>query len=224
MNPSRRLADTLTGVALVVALAAATLWLWPVSVSVAPLLPTVAQAPASVASSPRDPSLGARIVETNVFSVTRRPPRTRWVAPDAGFATGDATLPTATLSGAALLPGLAPDPTVPVDPWPTAPPDEPSTPGGERASGVPATDPVVRARDVRVPALFGTVASADGVRALLRLDPRIPGAQLYAVGAEAGGWRVTRVESDRVVVTDRRGRATTLRLPRAAAPAATLPP
>ena len=75
----------------------------------------------------------------------------------------------------------------------------------------------VRARDARVAALFGIVIGGEGARALLRLDARIPGAQLYAEGARAGGWRVVRVEADRVLL-DGPGGTTTLRMSHASAP------
>jgi hypothetical protein len=150
---------------------------------------------------PAGDDLPLRVVATNVFGASRSAPRTRWTAPDAEAVTTGA-----------LPPGLALDPAVAYDPSPSLPalaepvPVEP-----------PRADAEARARDRRVPALFGTVVGADGARALLRLDARVPGAQLYAEGARAGGWRVVRVEADHVVLDGARG-TVTLRMPRASAP------
>ena len=63
------------------------------------------------------------------------------------------------------------------------------------------------------PQFYGTIVGPDGPRALLRLDGRVPGAQLYAAGEGEGGWRVVRVEPERVVLTSA-GERVTLHLPR----------
>jgi hypothetical protein len=203
MTAPRRLADALTAGALAIGALGAALWVWPVRVDVAPLPPTIAPPPAATAASPpmADPARASRVAATNPFSPTRAAPRARWVPPEALGPMADVTV-------SQLPPGLLPDPTV----------DLPGGAADVAPTPVPATrDEVAQARDRRVPALFGTVIGADGPRALLRLDARIPGAQLYAEGAQAGGWRVQRVEADRVTLVSR-GRTLTLRMPRAAAP------
>ncbi|MGZ8456493.1 MAG: hypothetical protein ACXW61_16740 [Gemmatirosa sp.] len=202
MTAPRRVADALSAAALTIGAVGAALWLWPVTVQVVPLPPVVAPPPAAMTIASSDPARAARVAAANPFAPTRTAPRTRWVPPDALGPMADVTV-------SQLPPGLLPDPTV-------------DLPGGAQdaaPTAAPATgDAVAQARDRRVPALFGTVIGADGPRALLRLDPRIPGAQLYAEGAQAGGWRVQRVEADRVTLVGR-GRTLTLRMPRASAPA-----
>lgn len=199
MTAPRRVADALTAAALALGALGVTLWLWPVKVDVAPLPPVIAPPPAATHVAPADPAHAARVAAANPFAPTRTAPRTRWIPPDALGPMADVTV-------SQLPPGLLPDPTV-------------DLPGATQDAPAPATrDEVAQARDRRVPALFGTVIGADGPRALLRLDPRVPGAQLYAEGAQAGGWRVQRVEADRVTLVGR-GRTLTLRMPRAAAPA-----
>jgi hypothetical protein len=200
MTAPRRAADALTAAALAIGALGAALWAWPVRVDVAPLPPAIEAPPAAAAAPVADPTRVARVVAANPFAPTRAAPRTRWVPPDALGPMADVTV-------SQLPPGLLPDPSV-------------DLPGGAPDAPTPAPqtrDEVAQARDRRVPALFGTVIGADGPRALLRLDARIPGAQLYAEGAQAGGWRVQRVEADRVTIVGR-GRTLTLRMPRAAAP------
>lgn len=217
MSAPRRVADALTAAALAIGAVGATLWLWPVRVDVAPLRPVVA--PVSAASAgpagPADPGRALRVAESNPFAPSRRAPPARWVPPDALGPMADVTVSQAPA-------GLLPDPTVDVPGAPTAlpalePPAPPSGIAGEDAPRDAAREASARARDRKVPALFGTVIGADGPRALLRLDARVPGAQLYAEGAQAGGWRVQRVEADRVTLVGH-GRTVTLRMPRPGAP------
>jgi hypothetical protein len=207
VSAARRAAAALTGGALVVGLVGAALWLWPARVDVAPLRPQLPPPPAAVTpASPLDAGLAGRVVASNVFDVSRSAPRERWTPPDGELVT----------TGAALPSGRAPEPGAGFDPSPSLPAlAEPTAP--MRGADAPPVDAPARTRDRRVPALFGTVVSADGAHALLRLDARIPGAQLYPEGARAGGWRVVRVEADRVVL-DGRGGTVTLRMPHASTP------
>ena len=213
MTAPRRVADALTAAALGIGALGAALWLWPVHVDVAPLRPTVASAPAAgVAAGAPDPARALRVAQANPFAPTRSAPHARWVPPDALGPMADVTV-------SQVPAGLLPDPTVEL---PGALPAlEPPAPtpasAGEDAPRDAAREASARARDRKVPALFGTVIGADGPRALLRLDARVPGAQLYAEGAQAGGWRVQRVESDRVTLVGH-GRTVTLRMPRPGAP------
>ena len=64
------------------------------------------------------------------------------------------------------------------------------------------------------PALVGTAVSdrPGETRALLQLDPADPAPRLYAVGDQAGGYRVVSITAREVVVTGPRGRIV-LRLP-----------
>ena len=207
MSAARRTADALTAGALVAGLVGAALWLWRPQVDVTQLRPQLPPPPAaSSPAAPTDVGLAARALATNVFDASRSAPRVRWTPPDGEVVT----------TGAALPPGLAPEQGIGFDPSPSLPAlaePTPSTPGAD----VAPVDAATRARDRRVPALFGTVVSADGARALLRLDARIPGAQLYEEGARAGGWRVVRVEADRVLL-DGPGGTVTLRMPHASTP------
>jgi hypothetical protein len=207
VSAARRAADALTAAALAVGLVGAALWLWRPRIDVAPLRPQLPPPPAAArAAQPTEVGLAGRVVATNVFDASRSAPSVRWTPPDGELVT----------TGAALPPGLAPEPDVGPDPSPSLaalPAPAETTPP---RTGAPV-DAAVRARDRRVPALFGTVVSADGARALLRLDARISGAQLYPEGARAGGWRVVRVEPDRVVL-DGPGGTVTLRMPRASTP------
>ncbi|GLC24165.1 hypothetical protein [Roseisolibacter agri] len=210
----RRLADALSVAALAIGAIGAALWLWPARVDVAPLRPVLASAPATGAGAePPDPARALRVAESNPFAPTRTAPRARWVPPDALGPMADVTI------SQAPPPGLLPDPSVDVPG--TLPALEPPTPApaavGEEAPRDAAREATARARDRKVPALFGTVIGADGARALLRLDARVPGAQLYAEGAQAGGWRVQRVEADRVTLVGH-GRTVTLRMPRPGVP------
>lgn len=214
MTAPRRVPDALTAVALAIGVAGAALWLWPVRVDVAPLRPVVAPMPSAGAgpAGPADPARALRVAESNPFAPSRRAPPARWVPPDALGPMADVTVSQAPV-------GLLPDPTV--DLPGALPALEPPTPApvgaGEDAPRDAAREASARARDRKVPALFGTVIGADGPRALLRLDARLPGAQLYAEGAQAGGWRVQRVEADRVTLVGR-GRTVTLRMPRPGSP------
>jgi hypothetical protein len=61
------------------------------------------------------------------------------------------------------------------------------------------------------PRLLGTVVSPDGPRALLQLNPAIPGSRLYAVGEEDAGYRIVSI-TPRVVVLRSAGGRVTLRL------------
>jgi hypothetical protein len=98
------------------------------------------------------------------------------------------------------------------------------SPGAGLAPDVAAPPASPRGPD-DAPQFYGTVIGPGGARALLRLDDRVPGAQLYAAGERAGGWRVVRVEADRVVLAGGGGRVT-LRLPRPGRPRAadSIPP
>lgn len=201
--------------------------------------PAVAAVPPIGGAEPADASLAARVAWGNPFAASRTPPRSRWLPPD--LALGDATVSDAPAVEPALAGGDESDGWGAARPhdggWSGASAGAEALP--ERASlaeagRAPPVDPVeagrappvepaeARAGDresegrrgaARVPALFGTVIGEDGARALLRLDPAIAGAQLYAEGAEAGGWRVARVEPGRVVLVGRKGRRE-LRLPR----------
>lgn len=64
------------------------------------------------------------------------------------------------------------------------------------------------------PVLVGTAVSdrAGETRALLQLDPSDPAPRLYAVGDQAGGYRIVSIEAREVVVTGPGGRIV-LRLP-----------
>lgn len=86
-------------------------------------------------------------------------------------------------------------------------------PFAEPTPGSPAEPPPPRGPD-DAPQFYGTVIGPppEGARALLRLDGRAPGARLYAEGEGAAGWRVVRVEPERVVLAGAGGRVT-LRLP-----------
>lgn len=219
MTAPRRVADALTAAALAIGVAGAALWLWPVGVDVAPLRPVVAPMPSAGAgpAGPADPARALRVAESNPFAPSRRAPPARWVPPDALGPMADVTVSQAPA-------GLLPDPTVDVpgglpalEPPALEPPAPASETVGEDAPRDAAREASARARDRKVPALFGTVIGADGPRALLRLDARVPGAQLYAEGAQAGGWRVQRVEADRVTLVGR-GRTVTLRMPRPGSP------
>ena len=209
MSAARRVADALTAGALAVGLVGAALWLWRPQIDVAPLRPQLPPLVATPATAATDVGHAERVVATNPFDASRSAPSVRWTLPDGELVT----------TGAALPPGLAAlEPDVGFDPSPSLP----ALPEPEMAprTDTPQANTAVRARDRRVPALFGTVVSADGARALLRLDARIPGAQLYAEGARAGGWRVLRVEADRVVL-DGPGGTVTLRMAHASAPGRT---
>jgi hypothetical protein len=61
------------------------------------------------------------------------------------------------------------------------------------------------------PRLLGTVVSPDGPRALLQLNPTIPGSRLYAEGEEDAGYRIMSI-TPRVVVLRGPGGRVTLRL------------
>ncbi len=213
MMAPRRLADALSVAALAIGVIGAALWLWPARVEVAPLRPAIASAPAGVAADAPDPARALRVAESNPFAPTRSAPRARWVPPDALGPMADVTV------SQAPPPGLLPDPGVDVPgALPALEPPTPAPAGaGEDVPRDAAREATARARDRKVPALFGTVVGADGARALLRLDARVPGAQLYAEGAQAGGWRVQRVEADRVTLVGH-GRTVTLRMPRAGVP------
>jgi hypothetical protein len=205
----RRLADALAAFALLLGAGGAAAWLWPARERVAPLPPEIPAPPPAIRPAAPDPSRALRVAARNPFAATREAPRARWASADAVDAMGAVTTSQAP-------PGLLPDPTVrvPGDPLPALDPP----PDGSAPAGGDAGEARARARDRRVPALFGTVLGGDLPRALLRLDARVPGAQLYAEGAEAGGWRVARVTGDAVTLTARGGRSVTLRMPRAAAP------
>ena len=206
MSAARRMADALTVGTLVVGLTGAALWLWRPTIDVVPLRPQLPPPVATSTAAPTDVGLAGRVLATNVFDAARAAPSVRWTPPDGELVT----------TGAALPPGLAPEPSFGVDASASLPAlAEPTAPMPN--TDAPPMNAQVRARDRRVPALFGTVVSADGARALLRLDARIPGAQLYAEGGRAGGWRVVRVESDRVVL-EGPGGAVTLRMPHASTP------
>jgi hypothetical protein len=60
-------------------------------------------------------------------------------------------------------------------------------------------------QDPEVPKLLGTITGAAAA-ALMRLDPAIPGAQLYRVGERGGVYQVIEINSDNVVLTGPRGR------------------
>ncbi|MDF1506049.1 hypothetical protein PYV61_24055, partial [Roseisolibacter sp. H3M3-2] len=189
--------------ALVLGAGGAAAWLWPARERVAPLAPAIPAPPAPAAAVVPDPTRALRMASRNPFSATREAPRARWAA-------ADAMDPMGAVTTAQTPPGLLPDPTVRVPGEPRAAPAPP-----------PAPDPEARARerDRATPALQGIMmGAAEGPRALLRLDPRIPGAQLYAEGAEARGGRVARIEAGELAVGGRGGRRVTLRLGRLAAP------
>lgn len=172
--------------ALAAALVVVTLALlaWPPSV---PPLPPVPPASIEAASPPAaapalsdpalsDPALSDSIVLHDIFSRTRRPPRTRY-APAAGGVAGDA--PTS---------------------WAPQPPaDTTGAPAG--SSGAAGDEPSAQA-----PRLYGVVAGALGATALIDLDPTVPGAELYRAGDTRGGWRVVAIAGDSVVLTGPRGR------------------
>jgi hypothetical protein len=209
----RRVADALTALALVLGVGGAAAWLWPARERVAPLAPEIPAPPPAARDVAPDPTRALRVASRNPFAATREAPRTRFVP-------ADAFDPMAAVTTAEPLPGLLPDPTVQLPGDPPVRPTSPAAdaPGAEQSTPEsPADAAAARARDRRAPALFGTVMGGDVPRALLRLDARVPGAQLYAEGARAGGWRVVRVEADRVTLAGQ-GRTVTLRLPRVAPP------
>lgn len=88
--------------------------------------------------------------------------------------------------------------------------------GDEMAGGFPVETPpmnepvsVVASDDV--PKLFGTMLSADGASALLRLDRRVAAPQLFREGDRAGGYRVVKISERAVTLAGTTG-PLTLRL------------
>jgi hypothetical protein len=75
----------------------------------------------------------------------------------------------------------------------------------DTASTMPATDSVGPRAPDRVPRLYGVVDGGGGAQALLRLERARPGAALYREGDRAGGYRVRRIERDRVALDGPRG-------------------
>lgn len=55
--------------------------------------------------------------------------------------------------------------------------------------------------DEAVPHLFGTVIGPGGATALMRLDPAVPGAQIYREGDRAGIYRVVRISEQSVILS-----------------------
>lgn len=201
-------ADRLHVLAAVLGGVALTAWVWPARVpSVVGDVAVPVAVPVAVdvrsgsqATGVREDGVAARIADRDPFSATRSAgsagsaPRPRWRDE--------------TLDAMAAMTMRSVDGALPVVDRPVGPPAVASTAATSPAAG--GTAPPRRTN--RVPALFGTVLGGDVPRALLRLDERVPGAQLYAEGASAGGWRVARVGVDGVTLTGARGRTLTLRL------------
>lgn len=93
-----------------------------------------------------------------------------------------------------------------------AAPDRRVVSSGDTASGMSSTDMTPNAGFQ--PVLAGTAISErpGDTRALLQLDPADPAPRLYAVGDQAGGYRVVSIEAREVVIAGPRGRLV-LRLP-----------
>ncbi|MBI4521872.1 MAG: hypothetical protein HY701_13625 [Gemmatimonadetes bacterium] len=60
--------------------------------------------------------------------------------------------------------------------------------------------------DEAVPHLYGTVIGPRGATALMRLDPAIPGAQIYREGDRGGIYRVVRINEQSVILSGPGGR------------------
>lgn len=60
--------------------------------------------------------------------------------------------------------------------------------------------------DEAVPHLYGTVIGPRGATALMRLDPGIPGAQIYREGDRGGIYRVVRINEQSVILSGPEGR------------------
>ncbi|MES2523255.1 MAG: hypothetical protein V4617_11185 [Gemmatimonadota bacterium] len=192
----QRMFDVASGLLL---LAAAILAVWPgsggnQSLSVRP--------PALLAADPLGASLGALkatdtsaagIVRGNIFSSSRRAPRTRFIPPGAE-------------------PGYAMTTDTPVlDPY-AQELIRAATAASEVAPGSMSGDGTGHGDGDPVPALFGIV-SIDGVRqALLKLRAGDP-PRLFAVGDRHAGYRITAIDADRAVLVSSRG-TRTLRLTR----------
>ncbi|MCI0433741.1 MAG: hypothetical protein L0271_08825 [Gemmatimonadetes bacterium] len=83
-------------------------------------------------------------------------------------------------------------------------PFEPDPP--ESMPGATVLDPASVANETVVPKLYGTVIGPDGPRALMRLDPAVPVAQLYREGDRVGPYRVIRIQEKFVVLETDEGR------------------
>lgn len=172
--------------------------LWPARPAV-PAPPLVLGSPpsplppdAADTAAPDDSALAAAVVQANIFSDTRRPPAVRYDPGGmAGGAEGDVAPPPAAAAPAGI-PGSA-----------DAASD--STGEGELAPASP------------VPHLYGVVSDPRGPVALLRLDPKVPGARAYHTGDRGGAYRVVRIGDGEVDVDGPGGRRT-LRLAGAARP------
>ena len=188
---SRRLQRVMDGASVLFGVAALALLVWPARETADAITPP---ASLSLGSSATDGRAGnslvvdstvAGIVRGNVFSASRRAPATRFMPPS-----GDPSMAAvAETTGAETGAGGYPSPAS------VAP-----SVSGDGAAGTGDA----------VPALYGIVA-IEGVRhALLALRGDEP-PRLFAVGDRHAGYRVSAIESDRVVLATSRG-SRTLRL------------
>jgi hypothetical protein len=179
-----RVADLLWGAALLLGTIAVGARWWPANVRARALPPLV---PAVVPVVRQAPPVDPALVDAVTRSDVFAPGHT---APRVRWAPP---------SPDTLPPGLAPDPAA-ADALPL-PNATLGAPNDSSAGGEP-------------PRFYGTVIDPRGASALLWLDRRVPGAQLYREGDRAGGWRVLRVEADRVTLASSDGGRVTLRLRR----------
>ena len=144
-------------------------------------------------------SLLATIVRGDVFSATRQAPRSRFVVPgqpdpsDAAAMAGTAMAGTA-MAGTAMA-GTAKAGT--------------ATSSGDAAVADTSGD--------AMPRVFGIITMSGERRALLQLAPSDAVPRLYRAGDAHAGYRVVRVEADRVILSSSTG-SRTLRLSSRATP------
>ena len=81
-----------------------------------------------------------------------------------------------------------------------------------------AADGVAERTEDAVPRLYGVVDGVAGPQALLRLERARPGATLYREGDRAGGYRVRRIDADRVALDGPRGGLVLRLMPRRSTP------
>ena len=134
-------------------------------------------------------SLLATIVRGDVFSATRQAPRSRFVVPGQPDPSDAAAMAGTAMAGTAMS-GTA-------------------TSSGDAAVADTSGD--------AMPRVFGIITMSGERRALLQLAPSDAVPRLYRAGDAHAGYRVVRVEADRVILSSSTG-SRTLRLSSRATP------